>query len=203
MTMPKAARIPNWLRALAADERGATVMEFGLMITVFVTLLLGLFDIGQMAYTQSILNGAVQDAARLSALEGADSAAADARVLELVKIVAPSATMETDRESYASFADIGRPERWNDANNDGTCSEGESYVDENGNGNWDVDIGQDGNGGAEDVVIYTVTVTYEPLFPNPFLSGGRDDRQVQSSAIKKNQPFSDQEEYGSDAGTCE
>ncbi len=191
------------LRALPADEQGTSVMEFGLMVTVFVGMLLGLFDLGQLAYTQAVLNGAVQEAARSSSLEVGDIDAADAMVEDIVSVVAPGAEFETERVSYASFADIARPERWNDENADGTCSDGESYTDENGNGQWDPDVGTDGNGGAEDVVLYSVTVTYEPLFPNPFYVGGTSDRTVRASAIKKNQPFADQAEYGSDAGTCD
>jgi hypothetical protein len=191
------------LRTLPVDERGTSVMEFGLMVTVFVGMLLGLFDLGQLAYTQAVLNGAVQDAARSSSLEAGDIDDADAMVADIVRVVAPGAEFETERTSYASFADIGRPERWNDADGDGTCADGETYTDENGNGTWDADIGTDGNGGAEDVILYSVTVTYEPLFPNPFFPGGTTSRTVSASAMKKNQPFADQAEYGSDAGTCD
>ena len=198
-----APSLVSGLRRLRGDETGTTVMEFGLIATVFVGLLLGLFDLGQIAYTQAILNGAVQDAARSSSLEINDTTAEDTRIEQMVRVAAPGATVATERLSYASFADVGRPERWNDADADGTCADGESYTDENGNGDWDEDIGADGNGGAEDVVVYTVTVTYDPLFPNPFYPGGTDERRLVASSIKKNQPFADQEEYGSDAGTCE
>jgi len=191
------------LRTLHSDESGTSVMEFGLMVTVFIGMLLGLFDLGQLAYTQAVLNGAVQEAARTSSLEAGDIDDADAMVADMVSVVAPGAEFETKRTRYASFADIGRPERWNDADGDGTCADGESYTDENGNGQWDADIGTAGNGGAEDVVLYSVTVTYEPLFPNPFYVGGTSDRTLKASAIKKNQPFADQAEYGSDAGTCD
>lgn len=191
------------LRSLPADSRGTSVMEFGLMITVFVGMLLGLFDLGQLAYTQAVLNGAVQEAARTSSLEAGDIDDADAMVEDIVSVVAPGAEFETKRTRYASFDDIGRPERWNDADGDGTCADGETYTDENGNGTWDPDIGTAGNGGAEDVILYSVTVTYEPLFPNPFYPNGTAERSLTSSAIKKNQPFADQSEYGSDAGTCD
>ncbi len=191
------------LRGLLADESGTTVMEFGLMITVFMTLMLGLFDLGQLAYTQAILNGAVQEAARTSSLEGGNTTTADSRVRELIRVSAPDATIATTRVSYFDFADIDRPESWNDADNDGLCNNSEAYTDENGNGQWDEDIGEDGNGGAGDVVIYTVTATYAPLFPIPFYPGGSDNRSVTSSAVKKNQPFADQTGYGSDAGNCD
>ena len=52
------------------------------------------------------------------------------------------------------------------------------YVDENGNGSWDADIGKSGNGGANDVVMYTVSVEYDPLFPNPFVDNGTGTRTL-------------------------
>ncbi len=190
------------LKSVRGDESGTTVMEFGLMITVFMTLLLGIFDIGQLAYTQAILNGAVQDAARTSSLETGDTAAADTKVQEMVALSAPGVTVGTTRVSYFDFADVDRPESWNDADNSGDCNDGESFTDENGNGSWDADVGLSGNGGAGDVVIYTVKATYDPLFPNPFMTGGSAARELTATAVKKNQPFAEQAGYGSEAGSC-
>lgn len=184
------------------DERGASVMEFGLVFTVFITLMLGVFDLGHLAYTQSILEGAVQTAARSSSLETGDTVAADQRVTELVQEISPGSTLTASRVSYYDFNDIERAESWNDADNNGTCNDGETYSDENDNGTWDDDIGVSGNGGAGDVVLYEVTVEYSTLFPNPFLAVGFVDRELKASALKKNQPFADQAGYGSDAGTC-
>lgn len=200
--LPK-RKLASLSRRLLSDEQGATVMEFGLMVTVFMTLMLGLFDLGQLAYTQSVLNGAVQEAGRASSLEINDTTGADARVLELTQIAAPDATIETKRVSYFDFADVERAESWNDEDGDGICNDGEGYTDENGNGQWDEDVGAEGNGGAGDVVIYTVTATYSPLFPNPFYPGGKDSRSVTSSTVKKNQPFAEQAGLGSDAGVCD
>ena len=192
---------PLFLR-IRRDENGAAVMEFGIISVVFITMLIGMFDIGQSAYAQSILNGAVQEAARSSSLETANTGQADARVLELMRNVAPGAQIASTRKSYFDFADIARAEKWNDADFDGTCSAGESYTDENGNGRWDADIGASGNGGAGDVVVYSVVITYEPLFPIPFYDGSDAKRTLSAKAIKKNQPFADQTNYGSKAGTC-
>ena len=188
---------------LVRDESGTTVMEFGLMITVFMTLILGLFDLGQLAYAQAILNGAAQEAARESSLETGDTDSADATVTDLVRTVAPDAVVDSSRVSYFDFNDIARPESWNDADNDGDCNDGEAYTDENGNGQWDADIGVSGNGGAGDVVIYTVNVSFDRLFPNPFYGGGTNKRTLTASAVKKNQPYANQIGYGSAAGSCE
>lgn len=188
---------------LARDEDGVTVVEFALIAPTFLLLLMGTLDIGQMVYAQSVLNGAVQSAARDASLEGGDTDAADAMVLARVEGIMPDVVLETSRTSYYDFADIDRAEQWNDADDNGTCSGGEAYTDENGNGQWDAEIGVDGNGGANDVVIYTVEATYEPLFKIPFLPEAWETRTLESTAIKKNQPFADQAEYSTTAGVCD
>ncbi len=194
-------RPPSW-RALRADQRGVSATEFALIAPVFLTLLLGILDVGQMGYGNAVLNGAVQKAARDSALETGNTDAADEMVKQIVDPVFPGATYSSTRTSYYDFADIGRSERWNDGNNNGTCDNNEGYIDENENGAWDADIGLDGNGGANDVVVYSVTATYEPVFKLPFLPEKWQTRSVTGSAVKKNQPFADQREYGSSAGVC-
>ncbi|MGB3797093.1 MAG: TadE/TadG family type IV pilus assembly protein [Alteraurantiacibacter sp.] len=184
------------------DESGVTVVEFALIAPTFLLLLMGTLDIGQMVYGQSVLNGAVQSAARDASLEGGDTDAADALVLERVAGVMPGVELETSRTSYYDFADIERAEQWNDADDNGICDNGEAYVDENRNEQWDDDVGVSGNGGANDVVIYSVEATYEPIFKVPFLREAWQSRTLTSSALKKNQPFANQASYSSTAGTC-
>lgn len=190
------------IRRLAADCSGMTIIEFAIVTPVFLLMVMGLLDLGQLFYARSMLNGAVEEAARSSSLETGDTSAADARVAELVDHIAPESIMTSLRVSYRGFEDVGRPEQWDDANNDGTCTDGEAYTDENGNDEWDEDIGTDDNGGAGDVVIYTVSLTYDRLFKVPLL-GGDDQVTIEASSVKKNQPFADQEGYGAEAGTCE
>ena len=192
----------TFFRDLGRDENGVTVVEFALIAPTFLLLLLGTLDIGQMVYAQSVLNGAVQTAARDASLEGGDTAAADAMVLEQVSGVMPGVELNTSRTSYYDFADIERAEQWNDADDNGLCNDGEAFVDENRNGQWDDDIGVSGNGGANDVVIYEVEATYTSLFKVPFMRESWGARTLSSSAIKKNQPFANQSGYSSEAGTC-
>lgn len=200
--MSPLARLASASRRLPGDCRAVSATEFALIAPVFLTLLIGILDVGQMGYGNAVLNGAVQKAARDSALETSNTDSADAMVKQIVDPVFPNATYTSQRTSYYDFSDIGRPERWNDANNNGTCDNNEGYVDENGNGDWDEDIGLDGNGGANDVVVYSVTASYEPVFKVPFLPEKWNMRSVTGSAVKKNQPFADQREYGSAAGVC-
>jgi hypothetical protein len=135
-------------------------------------------------------------------LETGDAAAAEAEMQAMIEEIAPGATITSSRKSYYDFDDIDRPEQWNDTDGDGRCTAGESYIDENGNGSWDADIGKSGNGGANDVVMYTVTVDYDPIFPNPFVENGTGKRTLTTTVVRKNQPFDKQQEYDSDAGVC-
>ncbi|HJR90610.1 MAG TPA: TadE/TadG family type IV pilus assembly protein [Novosphingobium sp.] len=200
--MARPARILATARRLPREERGAAAIEFALAAPVFLMMIMGIFDIGHMAYSKAVLSGAVQEAARTSAMEGADTAEADEKVMDVVGPVIPGVEIESTRTSYFDFTDIGRPEKWNDSNKDGECDGGETYTDENGNSQWDADIGRGGNGGSGDVVLYHVEMTYKPLFPIPLMTDRGGTRTLSATAVKKNQPFGTQEGYGSKAGSC-
>ncbi len=187
---------------IASCQAGASAVEFALVAPVMLMLMMQIFNLGQMVYGKVLLNGAVEQAARASALETSNTSAADALVNTIVGRVLAGATITGTRVSYYDFADIGRPERWNDVNADGTCSGGESYVDENRSGGWERDVGATGNGGAGDVVIYTVTAAYDPLFRVPFAPGSWRRTTLRAVAVRKNQPFASQIGYGAAAGTC-
>jgi len=192
-------RAPAGLRRC---EAGASAVEFALVAPVMLMLMMQIFNLGQMIYGKVLLGGAVEQAARTSALETANTSAADAQVRAIVGRVLAGATITGTRSSYFDFADIGRPERWNDVNGDGNCSSGESYVDENRSGGWERDVGATGNGGAGDVVIYTVTAAYDPLFRVPFAPGSWRRTTLRAVAVRKNQPYASQTGYGSAAGAC-
>jgi hypothetical protein len=198
--VPAKSRI---MGAIKRPDDGVATIEFAIIAPVFLSLLVGIFDIGQMAYANAVLDGAVQQAARSSSLETADTTAADAMVEAAVTPVLPNVDIGSTRVSYFDFADIGRPEQFNDANDDGACNDGEAYTDENRSGAWDADIAVTGNGGAGDVVIYTVNATYDPIFKIPFMPDSWGSRTLTSKAVRKNQPFADQTGYGSTAGVCD
>ncbi|MCK9541214.1 MAG: pilus assembly protein [Novosphingobium sp.] len=189
------------LRALR-DRSGITIVEFGIMAPTFIVLLMGMLDVGQLAYARVLLNGAITEAARNATMETADLAYIDALVESRVKPIVTDVNVEAKRVSYYDFTDIGRPEKWNDKNKNGTCDNGETFTDENGNGGWDPDVGEEGNGGANDAVLYTVTANYRSNFPVPFMPEGWANRQLVAKAVRKNQPYANQASYGTSAGAC-
>lgn len=182
---------------LGRDRKGVSVVEFALLAPVLLTLVMGLLDLAYNMYTAQMLQGAIQNAARQSTLEGAagKEAAIDASVTSAVRAISPSANLTFNRKSYSSFSEAGRPEDYVDQNTNGTCDNGELFEDANGNGTWDLDVGTAGFGGARDAVVYTVSVTYERPFPVfAFIPGQTSTYQLSTSTILRNQPFGAQDE---------
>ncbi|WP_296676014.1 TadE/TadG family type IV pilus assembly protein [Novosphingobium sp.] len=180
------------LRALHGDQEGVTIVEFALIAPALMVLLLGIFDLGYNMYTNQMVQGAIQRAARASTIEGAASnkAGLDGIVTNEVHAVAGNAVLTFERKSYASFSRVGRPEDYTDANANSVCDNGEPFEDANGNGLWDTDPGSAGFGGARDAVLYTVTVKYPRLVPiGAFLPGQNKDFTLKSSTVLRNQPY--------------
>lgn len=200
--MKAPAPCPGRIGDLWRDHAGVTILEFAIIAPVFVLLIFGMTNIGQIVYGKVVLDGAVEIAARNSSLETGNTTTADTMVEQMVKNVLPGVTVSSTRKNYYDFNDIARAEKWNDTNKNGTCAGGESYVDENRNGRWDSDVGLAGNGGAYDVVIYTVTAKFKPLFQMPLMPYLNGDQTLVSRSVRKNQPFANQPKYGSSSGVC-
>lgn len=179
------------LTRLLPDSRGATVVEFALVAPILAIAVLGLLELGYNMYTAAVLEGTVQAAARSSTLEGASSNAStiDAAVTSAVKDVVPNATVTFQRTAYPTFSDVGKPEDYTDTNGNNRCDNGEPYEDANNNGTWDSDRGSNGTGGARDVVVYQVNVSYPRVLSVAGLFGGSGDYQMTTKTVLANQPW--------------
>ena len=183
------------LRRIGRASDGATLVEFALIAPVFFALLMGLFDLGQSVYVRSTLQGALQEGGRNSGLESGslNEAAIDTYVRDQVQAVTGNARVEFERLNYRDFSNVGTPEDFTDSNSNGIYDANECFFDANGNGQWDTDRGVDGLGGANDVVVYTATVTYRRIFPFYELIGLAPITRISASTILRNQPFSTQD----------
>lgn len=179
-----------FLSELAIARRGAAAVEFALIAPVMLIGMFGVFDLGYNMYTAAVLEGAIQEAARNSTIEGAATGELDQRMTDVVHNIAPKAELEFDRTAYANFSDIRQPEDFSDINDNGTCDNGEPFEDANGNGTWDQDRGSSGLGGARDAVLYEVTVTYPRPFPIGKLIGQSGDFTMVARTVLRNQPYS-------------
>ena len=188
---------------LIRDSEGMAIVEFAIVAPVFLIMLMGVFDVGHTLYTTSIVQGTMQKAGRDFTLENAGSRTGeiDAFVRARVEQIAPTAEVTFERKSYLDFGDVGRPEHWDDINNDGECNNNEPFEDSNGNGQWDPDRGAEGRGGARDAVLYTASVTYPRLFPMAGLIGLNENIQLEASTVLRNQPF-DLQDRTVETGNC-
>ncbi|WP_137864777.1 MULTISPECIES: TadE/TadG family type IV pilus assembly protein [unclassified Sphingomonas] len=179
------------LRRLCRDDRGIAAVEFAILAPVLLVLIMGLMDIAYNAYAQAALEGAMQKAGRDSGIEAANTSTIDENLKAKVRVVIPNATFLITRKSYSSFG-TAAPERFDDANNNGQYDSGECFYDVNGNRVWDRDPGITGQGGASDVTLYTVTVSYNRLFPLAKLLGWPQTQTTTATTLLKNQPYQTQ-----------
>ncbi|WP_235506504.1 TadE/TadG family type IV pilus assembly protein [Altererythrobacter sp. Root672] len=180
-----------------------TVVEFALVVPIFLGMLMFVFDLGHYLYVRSVLAGEINAAGRSSTLETATDAtraAMDARIESQVQRIVPNGDLEFTYIAYRSYGGAqNRAEAFNDtgggaSSGNGVCDNNELYIDANGNGQWDADAGVRGGGNANDVVIYTANLTYNRWFPLAGLLGWNPQARLTASTILRNQPFGTQAE---------
>ncbi|MFN3451237.1 MAG: TadE/TadG family type IV pilus assembly protein [Sphingorhabdus sp.] len=186
------------------NQDGASIMEFGLIAPVVMVMMLGTLDIGHSYYVRATLDGAMQNAARSSSLEGSATLTAqelvDLRVKDSILTLAPDATITATRRYYKTFSEaaLARAETVIEptVGADLQCDPGESFMDANDNGVWDADGGTDGQGGAKDIVIIKFRVSYPRLFPLAPMLGWPANVELESNSILANQPYGEQTSFG-------
>jgi Flp pilus assembly protein TadG len=178
------------LSRLGPDARGVTIVEFAMVLPVLCILLMGLFDMGYRSYAQSVVQGALHEAARMATVGGFTNEQIDAHVRQRLSAFMSSAELQTRTQSYFDFTGVRQPERIvQDTPPLGQYNPGDCYEDANNNGQYDLDRGRDGTGNAEDVVRYEVTFSYPRMFPVGRLLGWTDDVTIVSNTMLRNQPF--------------
>jgi Flp pilus assembly protein TadG len=188
--------IRHLLQRLRRNERGATIIEFALVAPVLMVVVMGLLDMTYRLYSTAMLNGEVQKAARDSTLElnasTSGQSALDTRVKNAFRKVNGSVTdasFEITRRNFSNFTNAGKKEA--STGPGGVCAPGFTYVDINNSGTWD-DGALAGQGGANDVTLYTVKVTYKSLFPINALYGGPVNQSITATTVLRNQPYNAQ-----------
>lgn len=191
------------LATLARDDSGVSVAEFGLIAPVLCMTLMGLFDLTYNFYAETMIEGAVQRAARDSTIESyaSNPDMLDADVERAIKHIVPGATVTFERAAYTDYSDIGQAEEFTDNNGDGSCNDNEPFEDVNGNGQWDADRSKSASDGARDAVMYEVSAVYDRPFPLPGLINLDPEVTVRARTVLRNQPYNWQETTVS-VGNC-
>jgi len=178
------------LRALGGDARGATIVEFAIVVPVLAMLLLGTLDLGYRSYVTSIVQGALHEAARMATVGGVSTSQIQTHVENRLHEFSRNATITTTTRSYSDFSGVNVPETiTQDTAPAGTYNSGDCFQDANGNGTYDLDRGRGGLGGAEDVVFFEVTMTYPHIVPVGTLLGWSSNVTVRQNTVLRNQPY--------------
>lgn len=184
------------LRRLRREQRAVAAVEMALAAPLFLMLLMGLFDYAWQYYARAVLHGAVAQAGRSSSLEAYvdNPTALDDRVAAQVRNVYAGASVEFDRLAFDRYELVGKPEPFTDVKQgntppNGRYDVGECFEDTNGNGVWDAVAGQDGGGGADDVVLYTVTMQFDRVMPVWRMLNQPQQVTLTASTILRNQPY--------------
>lgn len=184
-------------RSLADDQHGAAMAEMAMIALPFFMIILTLIEFGYRSYVGIVADSVAHELARsatagtleLDDLQGRAEEALDPLLLT-------DAELEVTTRSYFDFTGVGRPEQFtHDANGDGNLDEGDCFFDENANATLDDDVGIAGLGGADDAVVYSLTIVSPKLTGISQLFGSEEtDFNVLATATGRNQPFDDQVE---------
>ena len=186
------------LRRFAGCREGASALEFALVLPPLCLLLIGMFEVGALMFTQSTMEGGLREAARFG-LTGRLVSDPEGRKDQILALIGKHTLNFVDMDTavvtispHGSFGDAGDeagPEPWVDANDNDTYDAGEDYTDLNGNSTWDAT--RDDPGQAGEVVEYLVEYDYAPM--TGFMSGmlGGEDGVVRlgASIVLRNEPW--------------
>lgn len=184
------------LRTLMHDIRGSSLIEFALVMPVLLLLIMGVIEVMAILFVTALMEGGLREASRFG-LTGYQPTAAsrEERIVEILNAQGIGLVTVTPENVttlvYGSFDQIGMAEPFIDEPPyNGIYDPGEAFVDINGNGQWDADIGIAGVGGPGDVVVYRVVFEWSILTPilRPFI--GQDGRiPLMASLAVRNEPY--------------
>lgn len=193
---------PVSLKPLAKDTSGVTAVEFALIMVPLLVLVLGGLELAYQSSLRVLAQGALGDSARKATVQnpvfsgpGTTEQRLVAAVQDSVRNLAPKATVVINQRSYSEFTGVGQPEKIvDDKQNNGVYDKahGDCFLDANGNGVYDQDMGKAGRGGSNDVVYYIATVTAPNLIPVPAFVPSGDGINITVSTAVRNQPFGNQ-----------
>lgn len=193
--------IRRGLTRLRDAREGVSAVEFGLLATPFLLLIMGTLDLGYQAYLRALTTGALERAARKATVGNQTKD----QVVTLIKtevgaILPANARDDTSAItvtplSYYNFSAVGGGERiTGDTAPVGTYNSTDCYEDRNNNGHYDATAGGgDDLGSADDILYYNVVVSVPRFFPFLTAKGFDPKTTVTARTLIRNQPYGEQQ----------
>ncbi|MEQ8411903.1 MAG: pilus assembly protein [Erythrobacter sp.] len=190
------------LGRIARNREGVTIVEFAFVAPVMFMLILGLLELGYVAFARSALESSILVASRQSKVAECPAQTAKLIEAELIDRLSVINTFnqqapKLEVQSYGTnFRNVGNPEPFNDIDGSGTWDPGESYTDFNGNGQWDEDMGKTDNYGEfGEVVKFSASLEVVSLVPfvASAINGNEGFYRLSAETVVRNEPFEDAE----------
>lgn len=186
---------PRLLTRFRRDRKGATAVEFAIIASVLMFLVMGIVELGLMMAAKGVLEDVVFSASRVGKTGYAASGKTQAKTINeaISKAAAdyldPGKIVVTSL-AYDSYENIGKPEPFTDLNRNGKRDPGEAFTDVNGNGTYDADQGKSGYGASSEILLYTATYNW-PIhtFFLKKLLGAAGTVPLKTSIVVKNEPY--------------
>lgn len=189
-------RHPRWRRlfSLWRDTSGATAVEFVFVAIPVIYMMVGILEFSAAMTVSNSLEAATNLSSRLGKTGYVDTTSgldqSETIREEIERRVGPLIDMNKlgiVAKAYSDFGDVDSPaEPWNDADEDGEPDPGE-YTDVDGDNFCD---GCTGFGGAEHVVIYTITYPWTIMTPLMNRLLGEDGiMNLTAYSVVKNEPY--------------
>lgn len=177
-------------RAFHFDRRGATLVEFALILPALLGMICVTLELGYKVYLTSVIQGALLEASRAATVGNMTGAQIDAMMKDRISVLTSVSNVKSiTKEQFYNFSNVGKPEKiTQDIDPKGVYNVGDCYEDANNNGVYDATTTQ-GIGTADDIVRYTVVVQYPDLIPVAALLKWSTTQSITASTILRNQPF--------------
>jgi hypothetical protein len=176
------------------DQSGITAVEFAMVTPVLLLMVIGILEFTSIMFTMAVMESATNSTSRLG--KTGYVAAGTTRQQQIIDSIATKTSGLLDptkiiitSKVYSDFSKVGQPEPCiNPTSTPCPGTPNVNFIDVNGNGAWDADMGIAGLGNAGDIVVYTVTYPWKimtPIISN--IIGGTFDITVRS--VVRNEPY--------------
>ena len=185
------------LRRFVRGHEGAAALEFALVLPPLCLILVGMFEMAMLMFTQASMEGALREAARFGMTGSvADPADREEQILGVINEYTFN-MIDMDEATisfvvYDSFGDSSGAEPYVDSNSNGSYDVGEPYTNLNGGdpAQWDDGAGAEGVGLSAEVVEYTVEYDWHVI--TPFMApifGNNGEVHLKASVVIRNEPW--------------
>ncbi|MGE0754210.1 MAG: TadE/TadG family type IV pilus assembly protein [Alphaproteobacteria bacterium] len=181
------------MKKLWNNNDGVTTLEFALISPAILLLMLGTVEFSLIMFTTSVMESATNNTARMGKTGYTEPGLSREEMIvqniseKTAGLLNPTDII-IDTTVYPLFDSVGQNEPFSDTNGNQMYNVGEPYSDVNGNGQWDADMGAEGAGDANDVVVYVVSYNW-PIF-TPLMNGIIGNTiNITVRTVVKNEPY--------------